>query len=563
MLPERKPAMADIDTTYLDSDSDKIKPARPSLLAAVQRLNGLTNGTYGEINVKIAGAAGDGVTDDTAAIQAALDTGIKTYFPPGSYLISSPLVVKQAGLYGASAQSTKIICDGCHAFTIASASLSGRYQCVISDLAIRSSTGTDCDDKFAFYVPGVASGAASAYNTGITIQRIDIGAVGRMGGGFYLKDTTRVNIQDIGMTEVSRMIQVVGSNTHIKARNVTSNNDSAGTSLLQYGISTETASYSDIGTAGPENCRFIDCSYIRGDRGINHTAGLAIEFINFDTEADIYGALLNAPCTLSGGVLAPGLGAADVGAAAWTGIFRGVSPADPDDATLIHGVDINCLRAPDAAATSYGIDLGDGVSPVYGVVIKECRIRGIANSLNGAIRGRDLRDATIEDNFIRPVVVRSAGTEVSLTGRAIWCNRNRVSTGEVSVSDGGETTAYGSIKHNQCGTLTLSLTTKTQWEIANYTAAPYRKILAVLTGSSTYDPASIAPGASTNTNVTVTGASPGDVAVASISTYVAANITVTAGVVSTNTVRVVFINNDTGAVDLASGTVNVVVHKVT
>ncbi|MEU9405629.1 glycosyl hydrolase family 28-related protein [Streptomyces sp. NPDC048281] len=43
------------------------------------------------VNVKAApyGAVGDGVTDDTAAIQAAINAGGVTYFPPGVYLVST------------------------------------------------------------------------------------------------------------------------------------------------------------------------------------------------------------------------------------------------------------------------------------------------------------------------------------------------------------------------------------------------------------------------------------------------------------------------------------------
>jgi len=64
-------------------------------------------GTVQVVNVKNFGAAGDGVADDTAAIQAALDSitnsflttqqrsgGATLYFPEGIYRISNPLVVK-------------------------------------------------------------------------------------------------------------------------------------------------------------------------------------------------------------------------------------------------------------------------------------------------------------------------------------------------------------------------------------------------------------------------------------------------------------------------------------
>ena len=47
------------------------------------------NGVTNWINIKRAGAVGDGVTDDTATIQAAIDTGKPIYFPPGVYLVGT------------------------------------------------------------------------------------------------------------------------------------------------------------------------------------------------------------------------------------------------------------------------------------------------------------------------------------------------------------------------------------------------------------------------------------------------------------------------------------------
>lgn len=68
------------------------------------------------INVKDFGAKGDGVTDDTAAIQAAIDAvnaagGGVVYFPNGTYIVTSPLLLPAAGkiaLKGSSLDSTVI-----------------------------------------------------------------------------------------------------------------------------------------------------------------------------------------------------------------------------------------------------------------------------------------------------------------------------------------------------------------------------------------------------------------------------------------------------------------------
>lgn len=65
-------------------------------------LNDVNTKTYKEtINVKTFGAKGDGVTDDTAAIQAAINASDSIFFPEGVYLVSSTLYTRGAfdGIY--------------------------------------------------------------------------------------------------------------------------------------------------------------------------------------------------------------------------------------------------------------------------------------------------------------------------------------------------------------------------------------------------------------------------------------------------------------------------------
>lgn len=72
-------------------------------------LAGLSRAQTAWVNAKQAGAAGDGVTDDTAAVQAALDsvpaTGGVVYLPAGDYLVSAQLNVTH--------DNTTVIGDGC------------------------------------------------------------------------------------------------------------------------------------------------------------------------------------------------------------------------------------------------------------------------------------------------------------------------------------------------------------------------------------------------------------------------------------------------------------------
>lgn len=60
------------------------------------------------VSVKDFGAVGDGMTDDTAAIQAAINTGKSVFLPNGVYKLAAPLTLSTVGqrLFGESSQNT-------------------------------------------------------------------------------------------------------------------------------------------------------------------------------------------------------------------------------------------------------------------------------------------------------------------------------------------------------------------------------------------------------------------------------------------------------------------------
>lgn len=138
-------------------------------------------------------------------------------------------------------------------------------------------------------------------------------------------------------------------------------------------------------------------------------------------------------------------------------------------------------------------------------------------------------------------------------------------TGSISgVSTTYTSTAYTVAMRNSYNTITalyeannndLRLTTDYRNAITGYLSG------SVLTGSSTYNPPSLADGESVATTVTVTGASFGDYVTATFSNALQ-GIEITASVTATGTVTVTFRNNTGGPIDLSSGFVRVRVTKI-
>lgn len=109
-----------------------------------------------DINVQAFGAVGNGTTDDTAAIQAAINAvgsgGGKVFFPStsGGYLLNSTaLTVSTAGtvLAGAGAENTFLIIGS--SFTGAEAVLITGYNCQVQDLSIHGASSTTTSNPVA------------------------------------------------------------------------------------------------------------------------------------------------------------------------------------------------------------------------------------------------------------------------------------------------------------------------------------------------------------------------------------------------------------------------------
>jgi hypothetical protein len=92
-------------------------------------------------------------------------------------------------------------------------------------------------------------------------------------------------------------------------------------------------------------------------------------------------------------------------------------------------------------------------------------------------------------------------------------------------------------------------------------AAAHGNGAAVLEVTASWNPADIAPQVSTQTEVSVTGAVVGDPVVVSHNQLPAGNLTLTGFVRTAGTVRVILVNNDTGNLNVADGTLRIMVFK--
>jgi hypothetical protein len=150
------------------------------------------------------------------------------------------------------------------------------------------------------------------------------------------------------------------------------------------------------------------------------------------------------------------------------------------------------------------------------------------NTLQGAMGAAGIRLAAL------------TGGQISITGNAT----NQTTTSDPGIQVSGSTITSLAVEGNSTNsTSPFAIGTSTVTYSGFY-----------LSGSTTWNPGSLADGAGESTTVTVTGAVLGDFAIASFSNDVQ-NITLSAYVSSDNTVAVRLQNESGGTLDLASGTV--------
>lgn len=140
--------------------------------------------TISTINVKdpTYGAKGDGVTNDTAAIQAALNSGYKhIYIPAGTYIVTALTAVALKTVYGAGIGKTilKIVAGG------------------TTDIITSSVNDFTLSNMTLDYTGGAGTGRCGLFSGGANLQLSNIRAINATGIGLYLYNSPGFRLDNI------------------------------------------------------------------------------------------------------------------------------------------------------------------------------------------------------------------------------------------------------------------------------------------------------------------------------------------------------------------------------
>jgi hypothetical protein len=148
------------------------------------------------VDVRSYGAIGDGVVDDTTAIQAAIDTGRPVYLPLGTYRITATLTVNThyTNIIGSGAEKSIIAPDDTAFTAITIANTNWVQYCNFSDFAIVAGGTANTGG----IVIGDGTSAVDKYGAGINFMRLRIRDFTGTGAyAFRFRSSYQNNIQDV------------------------------------------------------------------------------------------------------------------------------------------------------------------------------------------------------------------------------------------------------------------------------------------------------------------------------------------------------------------------------
>jgi len=212
------------------------------------------------VNVKWFGAKGDGVTDDSDAIQAAVNTGSSVFVPAGTYLITKTISLKLQNFIGAGANKTFFDVQNTDLFELA---IGGRTIAEIANFRVES-IGANANNNSVFKSKEDSTQRSSTYH----FHDIEING-GYFLYGFNLTDSFRVTINKIGMTNVFNPFLLRGQIVQTTIDDVTCNIDTVELGALNnYNTGIQIVGDSHSGKyQRPESVRLSNVNFVGYDLG--------------------------------------------------------------------------------------------------------------------------------------------------------------------------------------------------------------------------------------------------------------------------------------------------------
>jgi hypothetical protein len=160
-------------------------------------------------NVLDFGATGDGVADDTAFIQSAIDsliaTGGAVYLPKGSYKITSALEIPYGvSIFGDGATASKLLCLSCNALNFVSASYDNGKM-FYQDFGMEGATGSTANWSAVECILPAGGTHGVDSRDGLNFNRLKIRNFNR---GFIVSDLWNSKISDCTISKVNNGVSV-------------------------------------------------------------------------------------------------------------------------------------------------------------------------------------------------------------------------------------------------------------------------------------------------------------------------------------------------------------------
>ena len=381
---------------------------------------GITTGRWkrvfsGAVNVKWFGAKGDGVTNDTLAIQKTLDIKKAVSIPDGTFIVSSTLYPYKQNIIGSGQNKAIIKANGdFNVFTILRSNGWGdsRVPAFFSNFAVYG--GGSTNNSYAFYAPGVAEFTESvAYCIGLTITDMYFESIG---GGFYISDFFRVHINRIGMSGVTNPLKVVGSVVQSTFKKIINNfNLDMPSTLTNFGFHFIDKTYLSSGLQGSENCTLQDCSVAGNHTGLRVTgANLHFKAINLDLDyVKDYGIYCNNGLMTFENIWI----AVQNPTTKSRGLYVGIQSETESGLTVFKQLRI---QAYSVHSTSNAIEIGNGINYCNGVSIEKSIIDSAGSATwNYGIFLNKVNNVSVDENKIKSTSISSDyaifGTAVNST----------------------------------------------------------------------------------------------------------------------------------------------------